>query len=87
MLAPHLASASTETRTKMALMAVENTIALFDGGDRPHSNPAYLDDLRHDAGHTQHPETHAGGRSNGRAGRGVTPRALIGAPMDIAAGR
>jgi glyoxylate reductase len=30
-LAPHIASASVETRTKMAQMAVENCIALFDG--------------------------------------------------------
>jgi len=28
-LAPHLASASLETRTKMAVMAAENVIALF----------------------------------------------------------
>ena len=33
-LAPHLGSASVETRTKMALIAVENTIALF-AGERP----------------------------------------------------
>ena len=30
-LAPHLASASLETRTKMACMAAENVVALFDG--------------------------------------------------------
>jgi glyoxylate reductase len=30
-LAPHLGSASVETRTKMAMIAVENVIALFDG--------------------------------------------------------
>jgi glyoxylate reductase len=30
-LAPHLASASVETRTKMAVMAAENAIALFKG--------------------------------------------------------
>ena len=30
-LAPHLASASLETRTRMAMMAVENTIAFFEG--------------------------------------------------------
>ena len=30
-LAPHLASASTETRTKMAVMAVNNVVALFKG--------------------------------------------------------
>ncbi len=29
-LAPHLASASVETRTKMAMMAVDNVIAVFD---------------------------------------------------------
>jgi glyoxylate reductase len=33
-LAPHLGSASTETRTKMALIAVDNAIALF-AGKRP----------------------------------------------------
>lgn len=33
-LAPHLASASVETRTRMAMMAVENTMAFF-GGRRP----------------------------------------------------
>ena len=30
-LAPHLASASIETRTKMAIMAVNNVVALFKG--------------------------------------------------------
>jgi len=30
-LAPHLASASTETRTKMAVMAASNIVALFKG--------------------------------------------------------
>jgi glyoxylate reductase len=30
-LTPHIASASIETRTKMAMMAAENVIALFDG--------------------------------------------------------
>jgi glyoxylate reductase len=34
-LAPHLASASVETRTKMATMAVENTIAFFEGRRPP----------------------------------------------------
>jgi glyoxylate reductase len=34
-LAPHLASASLETRTRMATMAVENTIAFFDGRRPP----------------------------------------------------
>ena len=44
-LAPHLASASTETRTKMALMAVENTIALFDGRRPPNVlNPEVLNE-------------------------------------------
>jgi glyoxylate reductase len=33
-LAPHLGSASLETRTKMACMAAENVVALF-GGRRP----------------------------------------------------
>jgi glyoxylate reductase len=40
-LAPHLASASLETRTKMAMMAVENTIAFFEGRRPPNLvNPA-----------------------------------------------
>ena len=30
-LAPHLASATVETRTRMAMMAVENVMALFAG--------------------------------------------------------
>jgi lactate dehydrogenase-like 2-hydroxyacid dehydrogenase len=30
-LAPHLASASIETRTKMACMAAENVVAFFKG--------------------------------------------------------
>src|SRR5260370_6122864 len=34
-LAPHLASASLETRTRMAMMAVENTIAFFEGRRPP----------------------------------------------------
>jgi glyoxylate reductase len=34
-LAPHLASASLETRTKMAVMAAENVIALFKGQRPP----------------------------------------------------
>ncbi len=34
-LAPHLGSASVETRTKMALIAVENAIAFFDGKRPP----------------------------------------------------
>jgi glyoxylate reductase len=42
-LAPHLGSASTETRTKMALIAVENAIAFF-AGQRPPTilNPEVL---------------------------------------------
>ena len=34
-LAPHLASASVETRTRMAMMAVENTMAFFEGRRPP----------------------------------------------------
>jgi glyoxylate reductase len=34
-LAPHLGSASVETRTKMAMIAVENAIAFFDGKRPP----------------------------------------------------
>jgi lactate dehydrogenase-like 2-hydroxyacid dehydrogenase len=34
-LAPHLGSASVETRTKMALIAVENAIAFFAGKSPP----------------------------------------------------
>jgi lactate dehydrogenase-like 2-hydroxyacid dehydrogenase len=30
-LAPHLASASLETRTKMAVMAANNVVAIFKG--------------------------------------------------------
>jgi glyoxylate reductase len=43
-LAPHLGSASLETRTRMALIAVENVIAFF-AGDRPPTilNPAVLE--------------------------------------------
>jgi glyoxylate reductase len=42
-LAPHLASASVETRTKMAVMAAENVVALFKG-QMPKNmlNPAVL---------------------------------------------
>jgi glyoxylate reductase len=40
-LAPHLASASLETRTRMAMMAVDNTIAFFEGRRPPNIlNPA-----------------------------------------------
>jgi glyoxylate reductase len=43
-LAPHLGSASVETRTRMAVMAVENLIAFF-GGNRPATilNPEVLE--------------------------------------------
>jgi glyoxylate reductase len=34
-LAPHLGSASIETRTRMAMIAVENAIALFSGKEPP----------------------------------------------------
>jgi glyoxylate reductase len=42
-LAPHLGSASVETRTRMALIAVENAIAFF-AGQRPPTilNPEIL---------------------------------------------
>ena len=43
MLAPHLASASLETRTKMAVMAASNVVALFTGQMPPNMlNPAVL---------------------------------------------
>jgi len=43
-LATHLASASVETRTKMAMMAVDNVIALFDGRRPPNIlNPEVLE--------------------------------------------
>jgi glyoxylate reductase len=42
-LAPHIASASLETRTKMACMAAENVVALFDGRRPPNIlNPEVL---------------------------------------------
>jgi glyoxylate reductase len=42
-LAPHLASASLETRTKMAVMAANNLVALFTGQMPPNMlNPAVL---------------------------------------------
>ena len=42
-LAPHLASASLETRTKMAVMAANNVVALFKGQMPPNMlNPAAL---------------------------------------------
>jgi glyoxylate reductase len=34
-LAPHLGSASIETRTRMAMIAVENAVALFSGKQPP----------------------------------------------------
>jgi glyoxylate reductase len=43
-LAPHLASASVETRTKMAMIAAENAIALFEGRRPPNIlNPAAIE--------------------------------------------
>jgi glyoxylate reductase len=36
-LAPHIASASVETRTKMAVMAATNAAALFDGRRPPNA--------------------------------------------------
>ena len=43
-LAPHMGSASVETRTKMAMMAVENVIAMFDGRRPPNIlNPEVLE--------------------------------------------
>jgi glyoxylate reductase len=43
-LAPHMGSGSVETRTKMAMMAAENVIALFDGRRPPNIlNPEVLD--------------------------------------------
>jgi glyoxylate reductase len=42
-LAPHIASASLETRTKMAVMAATNVVALFDGQRPPNAlNPEVL---------------------------------------------
>jgi glyoxylate reductase len=46
-LAPHLGSATIETRTKMATMAVDNVLALFDGRRPPNIlNPEVLRDPR-----------------------------------------
>jgi glyoxylate reductase len=43
-LAPHIASASIETRTKMAQMAAENVLTLFAGGRPPNAlNPEVLE--------------------------------------------
>ena len=36
-LTPHIASASVDTRTKMAVMAVNNVVALFDGKRPPNA--------------------------------------------------
>src|SRR5260370_25813146 len=42
-LAPHIASASLETRTKMACIAAENVVPLFAGKGPPrHFNPEVL---------------------------------------------
>jgi glyoxylate reductase len=42
-LAPHIASASLETRTKMACIAAENVVALFAGKQPPNIlNPEVL---------------------------------------------
>jgi glyoxylate reductase len=46
-LAPHLGSGTIETRTKMAMMAVDNAIAFFDGRRPPNIlNPEVLDGAR-----------------------------------------
>ena len=46
-LTPHIASASLETRTKMAMIATENAIALFDGRRPPNAlNPEALEKSR-----------------------------------------
>ncbi len=46
-LTPHIASASLETRTKMAMIAAENAIALFDGRHPPNAlNPEVLEKSR-----------------------------------------
>jgi glyoxylate reductase len=45
-LAPHIASASLETRTKMACMAAENIVAFFDGKRPPNIlNPEVLKNI------------------------------------------
>jgi glyoxylate reductase len=36
-LAPHIASASLDTRTKMAVMAANNVVAIFEGRRPPNS--------------------------------------------------
>ncbi len=56
-LAPHLGSASLETRTKMAMLAAENAVAFFAGRRPPNilnpevllRNPAFQDALLQDA--------------------------------------
>ncbi|MDE3135201.1 MAG: D-glycerate dehydrogenase [Acidobacteriota bacterium] len=46
-LTPHIASASLETRTKMAMIAAQNAIALFDGRRPPNAlNPDVLEKSR-----------------------------------------
>jgi glyoxylate reductase len=52
-LAPHLASASVETRTKMAMMAAENVIALFQGRRPPNLlNAAALEGAQLEGGNS-----------------------------------
>jgi lactate dehydrogenase-like 2-hydroxyacid dehydrogenase len=36
-LTPHIASASVDTRTKMAVMAANNVVALFEGRRPPNA--------------------------------------------------
>ena len=75
-LAPHIASATIETRTKMAVMAANNAVAALEGRRPPNAlNADKLDSVT--SGGTLMPlvtrnqsETHAGGRSRG-AGRGA----------------
>lgn len=50
-LTPHIASASLETRTKMAMMAAENVVALFQGHRPPNAiNPEVLGATSKEAG-------------------------------------
>ncbi len=50
-LTPHIASASLETRTKMAMMAAENVLALFHGQRPPNAiNPEVLGATSKEAG-------------------------------------
>ncbi len=50
-LTPHIASASLETRTKMAMMAAENVVALFSGRRPPNAiNPEVLGAIGKEAG-------------------------------------